>query len=77
MGIYTEKFRELTDKLPKTPDQFKNPAHASSCMAHLTNATLQTLAALEEALEDAQKENEQLQEMLLKDTKVPTWGSDV
>lgn len=77
MGVYTEKFRDLTDHLPKTPDQFKNPMHASSCMAQLTNATLQTLAALEEALEDAQKENEQLQEMLMKGSKTPSWGSSV
>lgn len=72
MGVYTEKFRALTDNLPKLPDQFKSPVHASSCMAQLTNATLQTLGALEEALEDAQKENERLQEMLMEGGKMPS-----
>jgi hypothetical protein len=74
MGVYTEKFRELIDKLPKTPDQFANPLHASSAMAQLTNAVLQCLASLEETLEDTQLENERLQEMLMNDKpKVPAW----
>ena len=77
MGVYTEKFRDLTDHLPKSPEQFRDPVHASSCMAQLTNATLQTLATLEEALEDVQKENERLQEMLMEGVKMPTWGSSV
>jgi hypothetical protein len=78
MGVYTEKFRELIEKLPKTPDQFASPIHAASAMAQLTNGVLQVLASLEESLEDAQKENERLQEMLMeKDTPnpagIPTW----
>jgi hypothetical protein len=65
MGAYTDKFRQLTEKLPKKPSDFQGPEFASMCMAQLTNITLQTLASLEEALEDAQKENERLQEMLM------------
>lgn len=71
MGIYTEKFREVIDKLPKTPDQFESPIHAASAMAQLTNSTLQVLGALEEALEDAQNESLRLQEMLM--DKAPIW----
>lgn len=81
MGVFVEKFREMIDKLPKDPTQFRDPIHASSCMATLTNATLQCMASLEEALEDAQKENERLQEMLMDagktvsavDGNLPTW----
>ena len=65
MGVYTEKFRVMIDKLPKHPGEFTDPMQASSCMAQLTNAVLQCMAALEEALEDAQKEKEKLEEMLM------------
>lgn len=76
MGVYTEKFRQLIEKLPKTPDQFSGPIEAASAMAQLSNAVLQCLASLEEALEDAQRENEKLQELMLEGTapKVPLWN---
>ena len=71
MGTYTDKFREVIDKLPKTPDQFESPIHAASAMAQLTNSVLQVLASLEEALEDSQKEAERLQELVM--GNVPSW----
>lgn len=71
MGVYTDKFRDLTSKLPKQPTDFPGPEFASMIVAQLTNVTLQTLASLEEALEDAQKENERLQEMLME--KMVEW----
>jgi len=77
MGVYVDKFRELIESLPKTPEDFKHPVHAASAMATMMNATLQCLASLEEALEDAQKENERLQEMLIDadkgDLTTPGW----
>lgn len=72
MGVYSEKFRQLTDQLPKTPEDFANPIHAASAMAQLKNVTLQTIAALEEALEDSQKEKEKLEEMLMSNL-APGW----
>lgn len=66
MGVYVDKFRELTAKLPKTPKDFPGPEFASMCLAQLTNVALQTLAALEEELEDTQKENERLQDEVMK-----------
>ena len=65
MGVYTEKFREYIDGLPKEPKDFTDQVHAASAMGQLTNSCLRTLAALEEALEDAQKEVERLQEQLI------------
>ena len=70
MGVYSEKFRQLTDQLPKTPEDFANPIQAASTMAQLTNVTLQTIAALEEALEDLQKEKEKLEDLLMNNSKV-------
>jgi hypothetical protein len=65
MGVYTEKFRSLIKNLPKSPEQFTDPMQASSVMAQLTNSVLQCLASLEEALEDAEKEKETLENMLM------------
>jgi hypothetical protein len=74
MGVYTEKFRALINNLPKSPDQFTNPMQASSVMAQLTNSVLQCMAALEEALEDAEKEKETLENMLMeKQEKSDGW----
>ena len=65
MGVYTEKFRQLISKLPKHPGEFTDPMMASSAMTQLQNSVLQVLAALEEALEDSQKEKETLENMLM------------
>lgn len=54
MGIYTDKFRELTDDIPSTPDKFPDPLHASQWTARMRNAALQIIASMEEELEDEQ-----------------------
>lgn len=65
MGVYTEKFRELTDKLPKSPKDFPGPEFAAMAMAQVINASLQIMASLEETLEDTQREKETLEEKLM------------
>lgn len=68
MGIYTEKFRELTDDIPSTPDKFPDPIHASQWTARMRNAALQIIATLEEELEDAQEEKLKLENRLMENT---------
>lgn len=65
MGVYTEKFRQLTDSLPKAPKDFAGPEFAAMAVAQLCNAALQIMASLEETLEDTQKEKEALEEKLM------------
>jgi hypothetical protein len=71
MGVYVDKFRELTANLPKTPKDFPGPEFASMCLTQLTNVALQTLGALEEDLEDCRRENERLQEIVME--KMDVW----
>jgi hypothetical protein len=73
MGVYTEKFRVLIKNLPKDATQFESPMQAASTMAQLTNSVLQVLASLEEALEDAEKEKERLEEMLMTQDQHHDW----
>lgn len=65
MGIYTDKFRELTDHIPSTPDKFPDPIRASQWTATMRNAALQIIATLEEELEDAQEGSKKLEDRLL------------
>ena len=68
MGIYTEKFRQLTDHIPSTPDKFPDPIRASQWTATMRNAALQIIASLEEELEDAQEGSRKLEDRLLADS---------
>lgn len=65
MGIYTEKFRQLTEHIPSTPDKFPDPIRASQWTATMRNAALQIIASLEEELEDAQEGSKKLEDRLL------------
>lgn len=71
MGIYTEKFRELTNSLPKEPKDFQGPEFASMIVAQLSNAALQIIASLEETLDDEIKAKEKVEEMLME--KMDGW----
>lgn len=76
MGTHTEKFRELTDSLPKQPKDFAGPEFAAQIMAQLTNHALQTLAALEEALDDEIKAREKVEELLMEKMEGWKWQKD-
>ena len=72
MGRYTERLRELLKGIPKDPKGF-TPEIASMCLTQLANGSLQVIAQLEEALEDAEKENDRLTEMLIEHGVAPAW----
>lgn len=78
MGIYTEKFRELTEHIPSTPDKFPDPIRASQWTATMRNAALQIIVSLEEELEDEQEKTKKLEDRLLEKTSsspVPDGGN--
>lgn len=75
MGIYTDKFRELTEDIPSTPDKFPDPIRASQWTARMRNAALQIIASLEEELEDEQGKTRALEDQLLSKTETVSGSS--
>lgn len=74
MGIYTDKFRQLTDHIPSTPDKFPDPIRASQWTATMRNAALQIIVSLEEELEDEQAKVLDLENRLLEGSSTPAWS---
>ena len=64
MGRYADKLRQIIKGIPTTSKGF-TPEIASMCLARLANGSLQIISQLEESMEDLEKENTRLIEMLM------------
>ncbi len=73
MGQHTERLRELIKNIPRDPKGF-TPEIASMCLTQLANASLQVISQLEEGMEDLEKENSRLTEMLLEKHPISDWS---
>jgi hypothetical protein len=72
MGRYSDKLRAILNNIPKDPRGF-TPEIASMCIAQLGNTALQIISRLEESMEDLEKENGRLTEMLLEKHPISDW----
>lgn len=73
MGQHTERLRELIKSIPKDPRGL-TPEVASMFITQAMNASLQVISQLEESMEDLEKENARLAEMLLEKHPISDWS---